>query len=360
MLMAAPAVAQQPPNCPLGGAVVAADNSAWVCRGTALAPLQVSTGGGSAAWGDITGTLANQTDLDTALGGKQATLVSGTNIKTVNGTSLLGSGDVSISGTAAWGSVTGTLSNQTDLQTALDGKLGTSGNGSSLTGLTKSQVGLANVDNTADANKSVSSAATLTTPRTINGVSFNGSANITVTAAGSTLSDAVPINRGGTGVAALGTANQVLRTNGAANGTEWATIAGGSVPSYTLHVQALTSSPADGATIYFGQLPKAPVTAQGTSRIYIRKAGTIKIANIFSFSGTAGTNENWTCNIRLNNTGDTAIATVSAATSERVWSNSGLSLAVTTSDYIEIKCVNPTWVTNPLTTIFGGYLVIEY
>ena len=47
-------------------------------------------------------------------------------------------------------------------------------------GVTKTQVGLGNVDNTSDATKSVASAATLTTPRTINGVSFNGSANITV------------------------------------------------------------------------------------------------------------------------------------------------------------------------------------
>lgn len=30
---------------------------------------------------------------------------------------------------------------------------------------------------------------------------------------------------------------------------------------YTLNVQALTSSPTDAQTIYFGQLPKAPVTA---------------------------------------------------------------------------------------------------
>lgn len=43
---------------------------------------------------------------------------------------------------------------------------------------TKSDVGLGNVDNTADANKSVNKAATLTTPRKIDGVSFNGSANI--------------------------------------------------------------------------------------------------------------------------------------------------------------------------------------
>jgi len=51
-------------------------------------------GGGGASWGSITGTLSAQTDLQTALNGKQDTLVSGTNIKTVNGNSLLGSGNV--------------------------------------------------------------------------------------------------------------------------------------------------------------------------------------------------------------------------------------------------------------------------
>lgn len=53
-------------------------------------------GGGSTSWGNIGGTLSNQTDLQTALNGKQATLVSGTNIKTVNGNSLVGSGNVNI------------------------------------------------------------------------------------------------------------------------------------------------------------------------------------------------------------------------------------------------------------------------
>jgi|GEM_PF-5835404 len=51
-------------------------------------------GGGGGAWGSITGTLSAQTDLQTALNAKQVTLVSGTNIKTVGGTSLLGSGDI--------------------------------------------------------------------------------------------------------------------------------------------------------------------------------------------------------------------------------------------------------------------------
>lgn len=44
--------------------------------------------------------------------------------------------------------------------------------------LAKGDVGLGSVDNTADANKSVKSAGTLTTARTIDGVSFNGGANI--------------------------------------------------------------------------------------------------------------------------------------------------------------------------------------
>jgi hypothetical protein len=79
-------------------------------------------GSGAGAWGDITGTLSDQTDLQTALDGKsdtghnhdssyytetetdtllaakQATLVSGTNIKTINGSSVLGSGDLTVSG----------------------------------------------------------------------------------------------------------------------------------------------------------------------------------------------------------------------------------------------------------------------
>ena len=39
-----------------------------------------------------------QTEIDTALVGKQATLVSGTNIKTINNNSILGSGNINISG----------------------------------------------------------------------------------------------------------------------------------------------------------------------------------------------------------------------------------------------------------------------
>jgi hypothetical protein len=72
-----------------------------------------------------------------ALNAKQDTLVSGTNIKTVNGTSVLGSGNIAISSAVAWGGVTGTLSNQTDLQTALDGKVDEN---TAITGATKTKI----------------------------------------------------------------------------------------------------------------------------------------------------------------------------------------------------------------------------
>ena len=67
-----------------------------------------------------------------ALSGKQDTLVSGTNIKTINNQSVLGSGNISITASATWGNITGTLSDQTDLQTALNGKQATLSAGSNI------------------------------------------------------------------------------------------------------------------------------------------------------------------------------------------------------------------------------------
>lgn len=73
-------------------------------------------GGGSTSWGNIGGTLSNQTDLQTALNAKQATLVSGTNIKTVNGNSLVGSGNVNIGPKLlGWSGILGTTTSGTTL-----------------------------------------------------------------------------------------------------------------------------------------------------------------------------------------------------------------------------------------------------
>ena len=56
-------------------------------------PAQAAT-----VWGNITGILSDQTDLQEALDDKQDELVSGTNIKTIHGESILGSGNIDVVG----------------------------------------------------------------------------------------------------------------------------------------------------------------------------------------------------------------------------------------------------------------------
>jgi hypothetical protein len=134
---------------------------------------------------------------------------------------------------------------------------------------------------------------------------------------------------------------------------------GGSGDGFMINVQALTSSPTDSQTVYFGMLPKAPITTANVSKIYIRKSCTLKVAEIYCYSGTAGTAESWSLYVRKNNTTDTLIKTLTVATNERVFTNNALNISLVAGDYIEIKGVQPLWATNPLTTIYGGYLYFE-
>lgn len=76
----------------------------------------IPSSGGELIVGDI---VAEGLKISADLSSKQDTLVSGTNIKTLNNESLLGSGNIDIT-SAQWGNISGTLSNQTDLKNALD------------------------------------------------------------------------------------------------------------------------------------------------------------------------------------------------------------------------------------------------
>ena len=100
------------------------------------------SGSGTVAWGSISGTLSNQTDLQSALDGKATTTHNHAGVYQPVGSYLtsISSSDVTtalgftpynatnpngyITG-ISWGSITGLLSNQTDLQTVLNGKSNT-------------------------------------------------------------------------------------------------------------------------------------------------------------------------------------------------------------------------------------------
>jgi hypothetical protein len=116
-------------------------------------------------------------------------------------------------------------------------------------------------------------------------------------------------------------------------------------------------SPADGGLLYFGSVFDVPIAGNaGRRKIYFTEAGTITTADVFTYASTAGSNEAWTLNIRLNNTTDYLVATVSLATQERRWSNAAMSVPIAANDYIEMVFTNPTWATNPVTLVGGGYI----
>lgn len=136
------------------------------------------------------------------------------------------------------------------------------------------------------------------------------------------------------------------------------------IDSYTkyysdLYVGATGANPADNAILYFGQNMAAPIGVASARRIYFRRACTIVLANINMYSVGAGTNEALSLYIRLNNTTDTLVSTLSVATNERIFVNTSLSIAIVSGDYIEMKLVCPVWATNPTGSIIGGYLTLE-
>ena len=129
---------------------------------------------------------------------------------------------------------------------------------------------------------------------------------------------------------------------------------------YSINVMATSSSPVDGETTYFGILPAPLSTTEGQSKIYVRRAGAIKIAEIYSYSGTAGSDESWGMKVRLNGATDYPVgADQSVSDNERIWSNTSINIPVAAGDYIQIKSVQPVWATNPDQTTFGGYIYIE-
>ncbi|MGL5709799.1 MAG: tail fiber domain-containing protein [Cetobacterium sp.] len=100
---------------------------------------------------DLNGNSSSATKLQTA--------------RQINGTNFDGTGNIT---TANWGTA----------RTLTIGSTGKSVNGSANVSWSLAELGLGNVNNTADSAKNVLSATKLTTARTIGGVSFDGTANI--------------------------------------------------------------------------------------------------------------------------------------------------------------------------------------
>ncbi|RIA08221.1 hypothetical protein OE09_0030 [Flavobacteriaceae bacterium MAR_2010_72] len=129
--------------------------------------------------------------------------------------------------------------------------------------------------------------------------------------------------------------------------------------SYTIGVQAHSIDPEDNEIRYFGNMPKAPQKESNKNKVFIRQQGSIKGIEIYCYSETAGSNENWSLYLRINDKKDYLISTISTSTNERIFSNHLIDIDLKEGDYFEIKSVNPDWSINPTKTTFGGYIKIN-
>jgi hypothetical protein len=218
----------------------------------------------------------------TTITGNAGTATKLASARNINGVAFDGSGDITITSTADAGTLTGTtlkstvtgssltsvgtLTNLTVTNPIAGSITGNAGTATNLTGLTTSVATLNNLSgvNSGDQTTITGNAGTATklaTARTINGVAFDGSGDITITSTadagtltGTTLKSTVTgssltsvgtitsgvwsgtevaIQKGGTGLTTVGTNGQVLTSNGTS--ITWATPASSSSssPTYT-------------------------------------------------------------------------------------------------------------------------------
>jgi len=235
---------------------------------------------------------------------KQATLVSGINIKTVNSNSLLGSGNVSV-GTVT--SVTGTS------------PISSSGGNTP-------DISIAD----AVADGSTKGAATF------NANDFNSSSGV-ISIDYTNGQAASSTNKG-----FLTAADWTLFNNAATNNY------------FTILCRGNGVAYADNTVYYFGAIftPNTQGTTVNQRTMVLPYACTLVGAGIVTYNGTTvATSETSTLAIRKNNTTDTNIATNLAFNGAvPVWARyqvTGLNVSFAAGDYFELKLTTPTWVTNP-------------
>jgi hypothetical protein len=78
-----------------------------------------------------------------------------------------------------------------------------------------------------------------------------------------------------------------------------------------------------------------------------------------SSATTVGTAENWTIELRVNDTTNYTVATVATTDTLRKWVNNNLNIPIKTTDTMTIRTTTPAWVTNPEGCRGGGFILVE-
>lgn len=108
------------------------------------------------------------------------------------------------------------------------------------------------------------------------------------------------------------------------------------------------ANPADGTTYYLGYntTSTAFTASNGNTRFYMVTTGTItKFYAVFTV--TVGSSQNVTVALRLNNTSNTTVATVTFDAATITISNTSVNLNVVAGDFIDVIIICPTWTSDP-------------
>jgi hypothetical protein len=152
------------------------------------------------------------------------------------------------------------------------------------------------------------------------------------------------------------------RDNSEATGLKWipkSTVVSGLTSAIIIPtITGATSAMTNAATYYWGSSGAFGAnTNQGLTRIYNLTGKTLTIVAISTFiRWTVGTSETSTVYLRYNNTTDYSLGTVAGNVAQTELSLTGQSIAWTSGDYVEMKMVNPTWVTRPSGMSAGGQI----
>lgn len=127
--------------------------------------------------------------------------------------------------------------------------------------------------------------------------------------------------------------------------------------AFTIQAGTSNNTPTDATTYYFGGLFASTMgTSSGPRRIYV--PATCRITRVyFVFTCVPGSAETSSLYLRVNDTTDTLISSsVVNNASPTVAYNTSLSVNLSAGDYIEMKWITPTWVTNPTALSINGVL----
>lgn len=130
----------------------------------------------------------------------------------------------------------------------------------------------------------------------------------------------------------------------------------------TFNMIAPQLGPVDNASYFFAGFTAntSPTSSGNGGLFYAPFAGVIKWADVYTNSnGAAGTSENISFYIRVNNTTDYLIGTVGLASGIRRYTNHAMNVTLAENDYFEVKMLCPTWATNPSNVRIMGTITME-